>query len=161
MSGLNYPSTISRAVWGSVVHVLAADQATISTATRTSVTLESTYQAESTTVATKTLKVTGYSKLNLDVLYTMGAAETSNTIEIKVEGSPDGVNFYRLANESVSGATSTLLAREFTFAGVNADVATISIGLDIFYKYVRFSAKETGVASTKGTVYGEVTLLGL
>ena len=98
--------------------------------------------------------------VNLDVLYTMGSGETSNSIEIKVEGSPDGVNFYRLANESVSGGTSTLTAREFTFVGTNGAEATISLGLDIFYEYVKISAKETGVAANKGTVYGEVTLLG-
>lgn len=158
--GLQYPSTITFAAWGSVVRVLLADRATISTATRTSVTLESTYQSESTTVATKTFKTSHYSKLNLDILYTEGAAETSNTIEVKFEGSPDGVNFYRIPNESVSNGTSTITAREFTFAGTDGAAATISIGLDIFYEYMRVSAKETGVAANKGTVYGEITLLG-
>lgn len=158
--GLNYPSTLTFPVWGSVVRVLEADKATVSTATRTGVTLESTYQAESTTVATKRFKVAGYSKLNLDILYTMGAAETTNSIEVRVEGSPDGVNFYRIPNEAVSAGTSTLTAREFTFVGADAAAATISIGLDIFYEYIRFSAKESGVAANKGTVYGEVTLLG-
>lgn len=127
---------------------------------RTGWTLESTYQAEGTTKTTKTFAVGGFSKLNLDVLYTMGATETSNTIEIKVEGSPDGTNFYRLPNEAVSGGTSTLTAREFTFVGADAAAATISIGLDIFYKYVKVWAKETGVGSNKGTAYVEATLSG-
>jgi hypothetical protein len=108
----------------------------------------------------KSIKTGGFSKLNLDVLYTMGATESSNSIELKVEGSPDGTNFYRIANEAVSGGTSTLTAREFTFVGVNAAAATISIGLDIFYKYVKVSAKETGVASNAGTAYIEATLSG-
>ncbi len=158
--GLYYPSTITFPVWGSVLRTLAADKATVSTAVRTPVTLESAYQTELTTTATKTFKTSHYSKLNLDINYTMGATETTNSIEVKFECSPDGVNFYRIPNESVSGGTSTITAREFTFVGTNADVATISIGLDIFYEYIRISAKETGVASNKGTIYGEVTLLG-
>lgn len=161
MGGLNYPSTKNIAVWGSVAYTYADDNVTIATATRTGVTLESTYQAESGfTKATKTIKTTGYSKLNLDVLYTMGATETTNSIEIKFEGSPDGINFYRIANEAVSSGTSTLTAREFTFVGTNAAAASISIGLDIFYNYVKIWGKETGVASNKGTAYGEITLLG-
>ncbi len=98
--------------------------------------------------------------MNLDVLYTMGATESTNSIELKVEGSPDGTNWYRLPNESVSSGTSTLTAREFTFVGTNADAATISIGIDIFYKFIKVSAKETGVASNAGTVYVEATLSG-
>jgi hypothetical protein len=110
---------------------------------------------------TKTFKVGGYSKLDLAILYTMGAAETANSIEIQVEQSSDGVNFYRIPNETVSGGTSTLTAREFTFVGTNAAAATISIGLDIFYKYIKVSVKETGVAANAGTAYVEGTLSGL
>lgn len=161
MAGLNYPATITFPVFGSVAYTYLPDKVTIETATRTSVELESTYQTESgVTEATKTFKCTGYSKLNLDILYTEGASETSNSIEVKFEASPDGINFYRIPNESVSGGTSTLAAREFTFAGTNGAAATISIGLDIFYEFIKVSAKETGVASNKGSVYGEVTLLG-
>jgi hypothetical protein len=109
---------------------------------------------------TKTFSVGGYSKLNLDVSYTMGAAESSNSVELKFECSPDGTNFYRIPNESVSGGTSTLTAREFTFVGANAANATISIGLDIFYKFIKISAKETGVAANAGTIFAEVTLSG-
>lgn len=126
----------------------------------TSIALTSAYQSESAGVPTKSFKTAGMSKLNLDLIYTMGAAETSNSIEIKFEGSPDGTNWYRIPNEAVSGGTSTITAREFTFVGTNAAAATISIGLDIFYRFMKVSAKETGVAANAGTVYGEVTLLG-
>ena len=129
--------------------------------TRTSVELESTYQTESAnTEATKSFLTGGQSKLNLDILYTMGATETSNSIELKFEGSSDEVNYYRIPNDSTSGDTSTLTAREFTFVGTNAAATTISIGLDIFYKFMRVSAKETGVGSNKGTIYAELTLSG-
>lgn len=143
--GLHYPTTDSFAIIG-----------TKSGTTRTSVTLPTSYDS----VVTKTFKAEGFSKMNLDILYTMGATETSNSIELKVEGSPDGTNFYRIPNETVSSGTSTLVAREFTFVGTNAAAATISIGLDIFYKYIKVSAKETGVATNAGTAYVEATLCG-
>lgn len=157
--GLYYPSTHTFPVFGTVVLTKTSDD-TITAAALTGVTLESTYQTETAAHATKTFKTTGYSKLNLDLLYTEGATESANTMEVKFECSPDGINFYRIPNESVSSGTSTLFAREFTFAGADAAAATISIGLDLFYKYVKISAKETGVASNKGTVFGQVTLLG-
>lgn len=122
--------------------------------TRTSATLTSTY------TNTATQKVEGMSKINLDILYTMGSGETSNSVEIKVEGSPDGTNWYRIPNESAAAGTSTLTAREFTFVGTNAAEATISIGLDIFYKWVKVSVKETGVVTNFGTVFVESTISG-
>ncbi len=163
MGGLNYPSAINRPIIGTVTYTYGADKTQIITATRTPWTLSASYETEnpSQLKPTKTFKTSHYSKLNLDFLYTMGASETSNSIEWKVEGSPDGINFYRIANESVSGGTSTETAREFTFVGSDGAAATISVGLDIFYEFVRVSAKETGVAANFGTVYCEATLLGL
>ena len=63
--------------------------------TRTSIEMESTYQAEATTEATKTFETGGMSKVEFHILYTMGSGESSNSIEIKVEASPDRTNFYR------------------------------------------------------------------
>ena len=125
--------------------------------TRTSVALTDAYDVAN---KTKDFAVGGYSKANFDILYTMGATETTNSIEFRVECSPDGTNWYRIPNESVSGATSTLTAREFTFVGADAVAATISIGLDIFYKYLKVSVKETGKVTNFGTVYVECTLSG-
>lgn len=158
--GLSYPSTLHFPIFGTVLRTLEADSATFATATRTSWPLTTAYQTETGTHPTKTFKTAGYSKLNLDILYTMGAAESTNSIEIKIEGSPDGINFYRIPNETVSNGTSTLTAREFTFVGADAAAATISIGIDIFYRYMKISAKETGVAANAGTIYCEATLLG-
>ena len=124
--------------------------------TRTSVTLPSAYDAE----VTKTLNVRDYSVAVIDILYTMGAGESSNSIEIKLEDSVDGVNFYRLSNESASAGTSTLTAREFTFVGTNAAEATISYRIDISYPYLKISAKETGVSANAGTVFIEGVLAG-
>lgn len=159
--GLNYTSTNHFPVFGTVAYTYQKDNTIVLTATRTSWSLTDAYQTEGGTKPTKTFKISHMSKLNLDILYTMGASETSNSIEIKIEGSPDGVNFYRIPNETVSAGTSTVTAREFTFVGTNADEATISIGLDTFYEYVKVSAKESGVVTNFGTVYCEATILGL
>ena len=144
-----YPTTKSEVLIGSKVGT-----------TRTSIEMESTYQAESATEATKTYEVAGFEKVNLNILYTMGATETTNSIEVKLEASTDGTNFYRIANDNTSAGVSTLTAREFTFVGADAGAATISIILDIGYKKLRVSVKETGVASNKGSVYVESTLSG-
>ena len=129
--------------------------------TRTAIELESTYQAESgQKEATKTFACGGFTKLNLDIVYTMGATESSNSIEIKIEDSPDGTNHYNIANDSTSAGTSTLTLREFTYVGVNAAASSISLGLDIFYQNLKVSIKETGVVSNKGTIFVDGTLLG-
>jgi len=127
---------------------------------RTGVELESTYQAEAVTDATKSFAAIGMAKMELHILYSMGAGETTNSIEIKVEASPDNINWYRFVNESASTGTSTLTAREFTYVGINATDGPISLPLDISAKYFRVSIKETGVGSTKGTCYAEATLSG-
>lgn len=124
---------------------------------RTSVALTAAYDVAN---KTKIIPVGGFSKANFDILYTMGATETSNSIEVRFRCSNDGVNFYRLPNEAASGGTSTLTAREFTFVGTNADAATISVGLDIFYKYLEISVKESGVVTNAGTVFVDCTLSG-
>lgn len=143
--GLHYENQITFPVIG-----------TKSGTTRTSVALPSSYNG----TVTKTFAVGGFTKIDLAVLYTMDAAETANSVELKIEQSPDGTNFYRIPNETVSNGTSTLTQREFTFVGANGAADTISIGLDIFYKYLKVSAKESGVAANAGTVYVEATLSG-
>ena len=125
--------------------------------TRTPVTLTAAYDVAD---KTKIFKSGGFSKLNLDILYTVGATETSNSVDIRVEGSADGTNFYRLPNEQVSAGISTLTQREFTFVGASTGAYTISIGIDIFYKYTRVSVKESGVVTNYGTVFVEGTLSG-
>jgi hypothetical protein len=125
--------------------------------TRTAVALTATYDAPTT----KIIETGGFAQVVVDINYTMGAAETSNSIEVRVDVSSDGVNFYRIPNESVSAGTSTLTVREFTYVGVNAAAAPISLALDVMYRYMRFAFKETGVSSTYGTVYAEYCLSGL
>ncbi len=131
--------------------------------TRTAVTLTSSYEAETSpqSTPTKTFDVGGFSRVEFAVNYTMGASESSNSIEVKVEWSPDATNFYRLMNDSTSAGTSTLTVREFTYVGVNAAASPITFGLDIAYKDVlKVSVKETGVATNAGSVFVEALLSG-
>lgn len=124
--------------------------------TPTAVTLTTSYADN-----TKTFDVGGYAKLDFDVIYTTGAAETNNTCDIKVEASIDGVNFYQLVNESASSGTSTLYQREFVFTGASAATAySYAFGLDVFYKKIKVSAKEGGVSSVHGTIFLEGLLSG-
>lgn len=151
--GLSYPEQNNFAIIGT--------QLLTSPYTRTPWTLTATYPTTETgTNALKSFRTTGMSKLNLDCLYTVGSAETSNSFQLRIEVSPDGTNWYAIPNESVSGGTSTLTAREFTFVGNDATTATISIGLDIFNKFIRVAAKETGVVTNFGTLYIEATTSG-
>lgn len=125
--------------------------------TRTSVALTDAYDVAN---KTKIFVTGGMSKVNFSILYTMGAAETSNSLEIRIRTSADGTNFYRIPNESVSGGTSTLTLREFTWVGVNAAASSISLPLDVQDRHMEISVKETGVASNFGTIYVEATLSG-
>ena len=111
----------------------------------------------------KAFETGGYVKMNLDVRYTTGAAETDNSLNLLLEGSSDGVNWYQLVNESNSNGASTVYQREFTFGGTGTTAATayaLSYGIDVFYKYVRVSVKETGVAANAGSIFIEATLSG-
>lgn len=127
---------------------------------RTGIELESTYSVTEDTEPTKSFNVAGFTKLSLNALYTMGAAETANTIEVKIESSPDNVNWYPLSNESATGGVSTIENREFTFTGSDGTFKPFEIFLDIAYNYVRVSCKESGVIANKGNVFVEATIVG-
>lgn len=145
MPGLSY-SRLDPVVW----------IGTKSGTTRTSTALTTAYTGN-----TKTIKTAGYSVMVIDVLYTTGSGETNNSIEIKLEDSVDGTNFYQITNESASGGTSTLTAREFTFVGASAATAyAISYRIDISYTFVKLSVKESGVAANAGTIFVEGVLAG-
>lgn len=133
------------------------------TNTLTGVALTAAYQAETTpqTTPTKSFDVGGHSRVEFAISYTEGATETANSIQMIVEWSPDGTNFYRLSNDGTVAGVDTMTAREFTFTGADAANSKITWGLDIAYKdLLRVSFKETGEASNFGTVYCEALLSG-
>ncbi len=125
------------------------------------VALTSSYQAEGSGKPTKSFVTAGLVKVEVSGKYTTGASETATSIDIKVESSPDRVNWYRILNLSISGGTSTLTNEEFVFAGgAGATDYPISLPLDVQNRYLRISTKETGVSVNAGSVYVEVMLSG-
>jgi hypothetical protein len=101
------------------------------------------------------LQADGMSKLSIDLSYTMGNAETGNTMELLLEHSPDnGVNWYKLVIDTTT-TVSTITPREWTMAPEKLNVI-----VDIAYKKMRMSIKETGVATNYGTATVVYTLSG-
>lgn len=128
--------------------------------TLTAVTLASTYQAESPTVATKTFATGLMSRIEFLIRYTMGATETLNSIEVRLEGTNDGTNFYQTMNDSTAAGVSTLTRREFTYVGVDAAAVNVNFGIDIAYSRMRIAIKESGVATNAGTVSVDALISG-
>ena len=119
--------------------------------------LTTSYVAADTT----TISIGGMSKAEFYILYTMGPGEDSNSVEIKIEMSPDGTYLYQTVNDATSTDTSTLTKREFTFVGIsNTAEAAFTLPFDIQGRFMTVSAKETGTATTAGSIYAEVILLG-
>lgn len=125
-------------------------------------TLTSAYTGTGAAISTVVPIASGY-QVALDVAYTMGATETSNSIQLIVEfASPvteddnaviASTEWYRQTAESVSGGTSTVTLKEYSFAATVAagtyDRFHLSFPVDA--KFMRISAKETGVTSNAGS----------
>jgi len=145
---------------GGLVYPVLTHVAIIGTKSGTTITpvaLTSSYNA----TVSGTVPCGGASALVINAKYTTGAAETNNSIEIKMEASNDGTNFFQLTNEAASGGTSTITQRELTFVGASAATAySVSYKLDVAYKFLKLSVKESGVAANAGTIYVEGLLAG-
>jgi len=109
---------------------------------------------------TKTVDVGSFTRVSFDIAYTVGASETSNTIHMRLDASSDGVNFFQLGNESATAGASVITQREITFVGAAAGTYKISSMMDISYKKIRVSFKESGVVTNAGSVYCEISLSG-
>jgi len=90
------------------------------------------------------LAVEGMSKLSLDIGYT--ANDATNVLEMAIEHSTDGTNWYQLVIDDTS-TVSDISAREWNITGS----ANLNVILDIAYQNVRISLKETVNASTAGS----------
>lgn len=126
----------------------------------TRATLESTYTGTNISEALVTRNAT---QVFLEIEYTMGAAETANSIEVKIEFAdtlgdnralaPTSTDWYREAVETLSGGTATVNVLERTFAAVSAAATYDRFVLDVpgGHDFMRVSIKETGVAANKGS----------
>lgn len=113
-------------------------------------------------------ELTGVEKIVLDVAYTMGTSETSNSIQVRVEYAnplndndlPVTTDWHIKSNEATSGSTSTATQCEYTFSAVSAagTFDRFQITLEPIAKYMRVSIKETGIASNGGTCSIKATL---
>lgn len=141
----------------SIVPVVWLGTKDLTTLARTGVALTGAYTAN-----TATKFVSGFSEMVFDVRYVTGSGETATTLDIQIQNSEDGTNFYLLTNESASAGTSTLTTRTFAFASTSAATTySFSYRLDISYKYIKVSAQETGVNSNFGTIFIEGNLAGI
>ena len=110
----------------------------------------------------RTIATGGISKVSLYCVYTMGASETTNSVEIRTEFSPDATNWFQDTNEAISAGTSTLSVREYTHVGANAAARNFVLLIDdVADPYMRLAVKETGVVTNFGTCSLEVTLSGI
>ena len=116
-----------------------------------SVALTDDYADNSAVVA-----VEGMSKLSIDIDYAQGASETGNICHFKIEHSPDGTNWYQLVIDDTA-TVSDISGREWNITGD----AALNVILDIAYKQVKISMKESGVASNAGTATMVVMPSGL
>ena len=150
--GLYYPNQTTRSIIGSK----NAD-----TKALTAVTLTDYYDLDGT--ASKSFTTGDNPKLELTGQYTAGAGETSNSIELMVESSSDGTNWFRILNEAVTNGTSTLTQREFTLVqattygtlGYDAESAPFTAGLKVTGAGGATGYVETDteiVADTSGTL---------
>lgn len=103
----------------------------------------------------------------LDVAYTMGAAETANSIQIKVEfanpatkTTPATTDWHQMIQETISGGTDTVAFLEYSFTAVSAAATydRFQIPFPVSSKFMRVSVKETGIAANGGTVTMKATL---
>lgn len=137
------------------------------------ITLESAYATTQAATSRKVVDTSDKEKLNLFVSYTTGAGETTNSCEVIVEGyvgtlqgsvshpysstvdteiKADSGRWVQLGAYAIATGTATYTPTVFQVAGAAA--ATTYTGhfiVDIEFSKIRVAAKETGVATNKGT----------
>lgn len=118
-------------------------------------------------VAGQPIRLASSYQLGLDVAYAMGAAESGNSIQLKVEvanpldddndgaAKPADTEWYQLVSTSASGGTVTVTKAEYTFSAVAAAEAYdyFHISLPNDSQWVKVSCKETGIAANGGSAY--------
>lgn len=106
------------------------------------------------------LPVGGMSEVVLYIGYTMGAAETGNSLQLEVSfsGDSDAIEssrWFNETNQSISGSTNTLSKGEYTFSATGAagTYDYFRVTVPVCDKVMRVRVKETGIASNGGKVF--------
>lgn len=104
-------------------------------------------------------------QVGLDIAYTMGSGETSNTLNVKIEFAGDDgdtapTTWFQEITESASSGTITMLkaARDFDAVSAAGTADNIHVPIPLDAKWVRISVKETGIS--QGGNGGTVTITG-
>lgn len=99
----------------------------------------------------------GMPKISLDINYARGGGEGASRLRFQLEHSPDnGANWYALVIDDTT-TISTIIAREWEIL----NTAKLNVLVDIAYKQLRLSLRETGVVTNFGRVTVDATLSGL
>ncbi len=104
--------------------------------------------------------------VELGINYTMGTAETANSILVIYEVSFDKTTWYKLQNEASSGGNVNRNYREDTFAAVASALSPDSFPVHLQdyggWKYLRVSVKESSgdAISNAGTCWIEAGVAG-
>jgi len=98
----------------------------------------------------------------LNIAYTMGAAETGNSLNFKIEFSTNGVTYHQDISQTTASGAATLYKLEYTFAATGAagTYDYIRFPLPIAEGYAKIWVKETGIAANGGLCYVTATVSG-
>ncbi len=90
----------------------------------------------------------------LYIKYTVGSGESANVLNMTIDFSPDGTNFYQEATEAVSTSTITEYQATRQFTGASASTAySFRVAIPIAdIKKLRIAFAETGVVTNFGTL---------
>ena len=93
-------------------------------------------------------------QLVLYIRYTVGSGESSNVLNMVIDFSPDGTNFYQEATEAVSTSTITEYQATRQFTGTSASTAySFRVAIPVAdLKRIRIAFSETGVVTNFGTL---------
>lgn len=104
----------------------------------------------------KEFTATGFSKLSLDIDYARGAAEAASKMQFTLEHSTDGVNWHSLVIDNTS-TLSEITPRVWEIG----TTGKLNVIIDIAYKQLRMSIKESDVVTNAGSATIVATLSGL
>ena len=99
------------------------------------------------------IDVDAMQQLVLYIRYIVGSGETSNVLNMTIDFSPDGTNFYQEATEAVSTSTITEYQATRQFTGATATTYSLRVAIPIAdIKKMRIAFSETGVVTNFGTL---------
>ena len=113
------------------------------------VTLTASYTAAGQPTNSGAIETRTYGKYCFLPVYTQGAAETSNNVEMEVSFSPDGTN-WSLWGVWVDPGTGQLTERTYYYNF--SDTIAQPIVIEALGRYIRIRVKEEGVSSNAGTL---------